>query len=293
VAFAARTYARNFDWADDLSLWTAAVQTAPRNYKAHMALASAYASPAGGERLDNSIAEIEKAYAILDGLSDEQNSPPPFIDGGSYYGQKGESLATRNPDGSLKATPESLAWYRKALQALLHAQRIEAAENRKNRRLAELHGKVYKAGGWYELYLELGAVYFRLSEPRKALEALNQGRRFKPVPEFFERSADALDALGDSRRAAVNYAAAALMDPGERRPAALMARLYQRIDPSGCELRSDKQGLNLECPAVHEDFCAAAIEVDRLYRESGLDAAAQNARQTFDRDLHCSAGVAR
>jgi hypothetical protein len=286
LAFAARTYARNFDWRDDLSLWTSEVQVAPASYKAHMARASALVTPAGA-RVDEAIAEIEKAFAILQTVPDELNSPAPYIDAGSYYGQKGESLARRNPDGSLESTPESTMWYRKSLDTLLHARRIEAANNRENRRLEALRGRPYRDNGWYELYLELAAVYLRLSEPRKALEALEYGRKFQPVPEFFEKTADVHAALGDRQQEAIFLAAAFLMDQNDTRVAARLANLYQRTDPAGCAVRAGGQGLNMDCPRVHEDFCAASVQVERLYQEAGLGAGADNARQKT-REMRCS-----
>jgi hypothetical protein len=37
AAFAARTWARNSDWRDDVSLMTAAAETSPNSYKSHRA----------------------------------------------------------------------------------------------------------------------------------------------------------------------------------------------------------------------------------------------------------------
>jgi hypothetical protein len=286
LAFAARAYARNFDWLDDLSLWTSEVQVAPASYKAHMARASALVTPAGA-RVNEAIAEIEKAFAILQGVPDELNSPAPYIDAGSYYGQKGESLAHRNPDGSLESTPESTMWYRKSLDTLLHARRIEAANNRENRRLEALRGRPYRDSGWYELYLELAAVYLRLSEPRKAIEALIQGGKFQPVPEFFEKAADASLALGDLRKATIDLAGALLMDRSDTRIAARLANLYQRTDPAGCAVRAGGQGLNMDCPRVHQDFCEASENVASLFKQAGLATQAENALQGA-RDMRCA-----
>ena len=56
VAFAARTYTRNFDWFDDLSLWTSAAQTCPASYKTHTYLAS-YWVAAKEPRLDTAVGE--------------------------------------------------------------------------------------------------------------------------------------------------------------------------------------------------------------------------------------------
>ena len=42
LVFAARTWARNLDWADELSLWTSAAEASPGSYKTHMDLASTW-----------------------------------------------------------------------------------------------------------------------------------------------------------------------------------------------------------------------------------------------------------
>jgi tetratricopeptide (TPR) repeat protein len=190
LAYAARTYARNSDWHDDLSLWSSAVRAAPDSYKTHMALASADA-----ESLDRAVAEIERALAIVDKLPDDRNSPVPYIDAGSYYGRKGESLAS---------DPASAAWYRKSLDVLLRARRIEAANNR-----APAHPLVR-----YELYLSLGDVYRRLGQPGLALEALEYERRHGPVPEFFEKIAAIHASSGDLHRAAVSLLEGRAVNPG-------------------------------------------------------------------------------
>jgi tetratricopeptide (TPR) repeat protein len=287
LALAARTYARNFDWLDDRSLWSNAVQSVPASYKAHMALASSLVTPANA-RLDDAIAEIEKAFAILSGVPDDLNSPAPYIDAGSYYGQKGKSVARRNADGALEITPQSRLWYNKALETLLHARRIEAANNRANRRREQMRGRTYKDNGWYELYLELAAVYLRLSEPRKALDALREGGKYKPVPEYFEKAAEAHAALGDLRQAAIDLSAAVVMDPDELQIAVKLARQYQQTDHGGCALGADGRGLNIDCPIVHDNLCTGSGQVASLYDEAGMEAAAETTRQRAVRDLRCA-----
>jgi tetratricopeptide (TPR) repeat protein len=219
-------------------------------------------------------------------VPDELNSPAPYIDAGSYYGQKGESVAGRNSDGSFQSNGQSTMWYRKSLDMLLHARRIEAANNRANRQRAQLRGLTYQDTGWYELYLELAAVYLRLSQPREALEALQAGIKYKPVPEFFEKMGAAYAALGDQRQAGIHMAAAVVMDSADRSIAARLGRFYQQTDPAGCAIRADQQGLNMDCPRVHDDFCTGSAKVAELYQEVGLKDAAAHARQSA-RDLRC------
>jgi tetratricopeptide (TPR) repeat protein len=62
LAFAARTYARNFDWVDDLSLWTSGVDVCPESSKTHNNLGGALAKLPG--RLPDAIVEYEVSLRI-------------------------------------------------------------------------------------------------------------------------------------------------------------------------------------------------------------------------------------
>ena len=59
---AGRTYARNFDWGDDLSLWISAVEVCPGSAKAHYNLGSALSKLPG--RLPDAIVEYQVALQI-------------------------------------------------------------------------------------------------------------------------------------------------------------------------------------------------------------------------------------
>jgi tetratricopeptide (TPR) repeat protein len=62
LALAGRTYARNFDWHDDLSLWTRAVNVCPEGARPHYNLGDALARIPG--RLPDATAEFEAAIRI-------------------------------------------------------------------------------------------------------------------------------------------------------------------------------------------------------------------------------------
>jgi tetratricopeptide (TPR) repeat protein len=59
---AGRTYARNFDWLDDLSLWTSAVEVCPESAKTHNNLGGALAQLPG--RLPDAIVEYQVSLRI-------------------------------------------------------------------------------------------------------------------------------------------------------------------------------------------------------------------------------------
>jgi tetratricopeptide (TPR) repeat protein len=62
AAFAGRTYARNFDWQDDLSLWTSAVSACPASVRARLNLGGALAEIPGRE--PEAVAEYQAALRI-------------------------------------------------------------------------------------------------------------------------------------------------------------------------------------------------------------------------------------
>jgi tetratricopeptide (TPR) repeat protein len=68
LALAARTYARNFDWRDEMSLWTSAAAASPGSARAHNNLCNALSDLPG--RLPEAIAECETALRILPDSAD-------------------------------------------------------------------------------------------------------------------------------------------------------------------------------------------------------------------------------
>ncbi|MGA3240583.1 MAG: tetratricopeptide repeat protein [Bryobacteraceae bacterium] len=72
LALAARTYARNFDWKDELSLWTSAVNVCPGSAKAHYNLGKALESLPG--RLPEAIAEYRVSLRIDPDHADVHNN---------------------------------------------------------------------------------------------------------------------------------------------------------------------------------------------------------------------------
>jgi protein O-mannosyl-transferase len=68
LVYGARTYARNFDWGDDLSLWSSAARVCPESARAHNNLGNALSQIPG--RLPEAIAEFEAALRIRPGYAE-------------------------------------------------------------------------------------------------------------------------------------------------------------------------------------------------------------------------------
>ena len=76
AALIARTWVRNSDWKDDLSIATASVQASPGSFKTHDLLANVlYASDPTHANIDRVIQESEKSLAILNPLPDNRSLP--------------------------------------------------------------------------------------------------------------------------------------------------------------------------------------------------------------------------
>ena len=284
VAFAARTYTRNFDWFDDKSLWTSAVEVCPDSYKTHSDLASVLTG-AEGAGLDRALTEADRSLAILDPLPDQRNIPAAYASAGLCYRIKGDRLAT----------PQSGYWYRKSLDVLLRGERIDAIHGQEIRRENASQGKTIAGYGWIPLYLELGRTYLRLSEPRKALEALEFGRALQPAPDFFEEMSAAWRALGDPQQAAIALIEGLGIDSSHTQFASELVDLYQRTEPQSCAVRNmgGAVSLNLDCPLVHSQLCTASRNVALLYHQKGqVPLAAGIVRSAID-DLGCPAELFR
>ncbi len=278
AALAARTWARNLDWFDDLTLLASAERAAPASFKVHTMLADRWQEKAGG--LDRAIAEIGQALAILDPLPDEQNSVRPYAIAGQCYRRKGDAVAPG---------PQSHSWYQRAVAALERAARIDRAGLEAIRRENEAHGRRVYPSGWAPVYLELGRAYGRLSQPRKAVEALEYGLALRPAPEFFNELAAAYRAAGDSRHAAIALIEGLALNPGNPEFASELVGLYQETEPQSCALRGAAP--NLECPLVHDEVCEASRAAALLYRKMGRAALGDSTAASAIRDLGCPAGM--
>jgi tetratricopeptide (TPR) repeat protein len=278
VAFAARTYTRNFDWFDNNSLWTSAVKVCPLSYKTHIALASILSADKGAGP-DNAVSEADRSLAILDSLPDQRNTSSVYASAGLCYRIKGDTLSS----------PQNNYWYQKSLETLLRGERIDAIHGQEIRRENAALGKRIARYGWAPLYLELGRTYLRVSEPRQALEALEFGRTLQPDPEFFEEMSAAHRAMGDPQQAAITLIEGLGVDSSHMQFASELVDLYQQTEPQSCAIRNmgGSLSLNLDCPLVHSQLCTASRNVALLYRQMGQRPMAVSTARSAISDLGC------
>jgi tetratricopeptide (TPR) repeat protein len=136
LAFAARTYARNFDWQDDRSLWTSAVDVCPAAAKSHYNLAVEFERMR--DRQPEAIGEYQAALRI----------EPDFVEA---HNNLANTLA-RIP-GRL---PEAISEYQAALR--IRPDRAEAHFNLALA-LANTPGRLPEAIGEYQAALRMRRDY--------------------------------------------------------------------------------------------------------------------------------------
>jgi protein O-mannosyl-transferase len=109
AACIARTWARNADWHDDLSLMRATLATSPASFKSHKLAAGLYDSDPSRFTIDQVLAEAEKGLAILDPAADWHNNPDWYRRAAIYYLTKSDQLAVRGENHGLEPYRRSLA----------------------------------------------------------------------------------------------------------------------------------------------------------------------------------------
>jgi tetratricopeptide (TPR) repeat protein len=272
---AARTWVRNTDWHDDLSLGKAAAEASPRSFKAHKMLAWAmHEADPGHGNIDSVIEEAEKGLAPLRELPDARSNPDSYLQAGSYYAERGERLRPGDAAGSEAA-------YRRALELLLRCRAIATAQTA---------GAVDPAR-FGALLLRISEVHRRLGDSARALDAAVEGRRIEPGnTEIHRQIAAILLELGrpDEGAAALMEGVLLTSDNGLRNE---LLRLYQAgLDRSGCATMAvpGNTALNPACAMVHRHLCAAAAGTIRLRLETAHKDLAETMQQTALKEFHCA-----
>jgi tetratricopeptide (TPR) repeat protein len=253
VLLAARTWVRNADWRDSVTVTTAGVATSPHSYKTHGALALAlFEARPGHANLDRVIAEAEKGLAILDGLPDDRLNSDAFLQAADYYRAKGA--------------------YQRELELLLHTQSIVQAN----------HGST--AAKFVELEDALSAAYLRLGDAAQSATAATAAIGRAPrTAESYRLLAAASLVEGKPEDAAIalfeGLFATADVDLRSK-----LETLYQHVlGGQGCALLAGPNGprINPSCEIVRRHACSAVARLIPVYtRLERQDLAIQLQRQS-------------
>jgi tetratricopeptide (TPR) repeat protein len=288
AAFTARTWVRNFDWRDDVSLMTAATETSPNSFKSHRALAIAlYDSDAPHANIDRVIAEVEKSLAILDSVPDWRNNAEAYRQAGSYYITKGDLLAA----------PESSRAYQKALKLLLRSKSILtatyehlAAAERARGHEAPPADQVKVA----DVERSISDAHLRLNDPSKALDAAATALELDPLnAQRYWQLATSYLADGRADEAAVTLVEGMIVTSDVRLRQNLLSLYRQGLDSKGCATVPGPNGpaLNPSCEIVRRHTCAAVAAAIPLYLRNQRRDLADRLKDSVSRDFSCSAAL--
>jgi tetratricopeptide (TPR) repeat protein len=204
LLYTGRTWARNADWRDNLTLGLADVETAPRSARLHDMLAKAWFDRDPRANLDRAIAEQETAWKLVRALDPDQSSELIPARLGIYYAER----------AALAPEAERRAWREKSVAVLLEARKISLAAEQSFDNAQLKHDKPpAPRQAFVLLYLYLADDYLSLGRFSEALDALRYARILAPrFPPLYEAMAAAYRGLGDAQGEAVARAGQALAE---------------------------------------------------------------------------------
>jgi len=287
AAFAVRTWARNAEWRDELTLASADVETSPRSFKLHRLMATTlFAADPSHANIDQVVEAIDKSLAIVDPLPDLQNAPETYYFAGAAYLAKGDRLQTAGAAGAETA-------YRRARELLERCIQINKAyerqtEARYGKPAPGVVGRIKP-----DAYRLLADAHQRLGDVNAALRAAHEAQRMAPRdPVMYNQVADLLLMREQGNEAAVVLTEGMLItsDPGLR---SNLVRLYgTSTDPANCTLVPGPNGpaINPRCQIVRDHMCAAAPDVLMALNDLGRRQEAMQKKQLFLSEYECAPG---
>lgn len=283
ILFGVRTFLRNFDWENDIQLWTKAAQACPNSFKTHKSLAFALyekMDPSGRD-IDRIIEEGEKAAEVTD------RAQIVFLHLGAYYRIKGDLLAQRAADGSLIPSPESTKFYEKSAGALARAVPLDRTFNDDNRQKELRRGRKpdqIPDIGNHEIYWNLGLSLMRIGKLTEAFDAYRYMQHLAPGnADAYLSLASVYIAKNQFEEAAVCLLQALLLDNNRQEAMRTLANIYRQIDREGCALDiapgQNLPRLNANCTIVRKHICLAYYGLVLTFVETKQFALARSTKQ--------------
>ncbi|HJQ84249.1 MAG TPA: tetratricopeptide repeat protein [Candidatus Binatia bacterium] len=269
VACAWRTWTRNADWRDELSLWASTVVAVPASAKAHKAYAAALFAADGDRReLPRVIAEAEHALAIRPDYVDAA------VDLGSYYLVAGD-----------RAGADAARWYERSVTVLEAARRLDAEASRRFQAKMAARGRPPDAIPDYGnllLHSNLALAYLQAGRLEDARAAFEHARRLDPAnPARYRDVSAVLARLGRWEDAAVPLFEALTLAPDDGDSAARLVELYRTFHPdpaAAVRVHDGRADLALDDAFVRRHRCRAFVELAELQRRAQRPAIADRAR---------------
>ena len=273
VAAGIRSFVRNFDWKDNLSIWSSAAQSCPNSAKAQKAFASAlHENDPEFKSWDKTMAAAARAVTIM------EQTPLPvalqygglYADLGSYFVEQAERFRGAT-NGTLSTT-----LYRKGITLLSQAVSVEeatAAELLKQAiRLNRPTEGLLNGFGDYHIYGNLGVALMRLGENDQSLAAFDRMHRLAPnEPKGYLGAALAYENVGDKESAVVCLLQALLLDTANQSTWKNLFDTYSRLGMAGQALiqTEGRPKLNMQSPLVRHQLRLAYEKLARDFDAAG------------------------
>jgi tetratricopeptide (TPR) repeat protein len=234
AALTARTWVRNADWKDDLSIAAASVAASPASYKTHDLLANAlFAADPSHANIARVIEESEKTRAILEPLPDSLKPAHPYLFAASCYLARGDSA--------------------KAIAVLHRFVTVEAASPGRVNDLRQAYG-----------YLTLASLYLDTGDPVQASEAALRSRALDPAnAKVYLKMAEIALKTHRIDDAFIRLTEGEFVTGDANLRQALIDLYRGAMAPGSCALAPGKDGPEIDtaCPVVRAHICAAAAFV--------------------------------
>jgi tetratricopeptide (TPR) repeat protein len=275
LAFGLRTFNRNFDWQNEVTISSSAVNTVPASFKPYTALAEELYLQDPLANVDQAIELGEKSVQVLDGLPDELNVVFPYVRLGGYYLSKGIFLSHVNPDGSRTVTEAALPYFRQSAMTLQRAIPIDLAHSELNRRREVERGTradQVPDTGTAGLYLNLAEALQRLDRTDQAIVSIRYARHLTPtdITPWYKLAVLQLQ-TGRAEDACVTLIECLVLQPDHGQAWPLVEQAYHQLDTGPLRAVQLEQGvrrLNLENPLVQRHFREAYQDLVRTYRQA-------------------------
>ncbi|MGE3174339.1 MAG: hypothetical protein AB7O97_17045 [Planctomycetota bacterium] len=254
----ARTAARNLDWRSNLTIWSAAVATAPDSFKANSSYAVARYEQALQDgtvtaALDEVLGHAERAVAIAAPLPPIHQPADALSNLAAFYRAKAQHVPAA----------EAAAWQERAKAQYEDALRHEAAV----RTQAPAGAQV--VGSW-RLHLGYAQFLRETGDRRGALAAFEEAVQLAPGPETLLPLAQLLRESVRPRDGALAAARLMLLTPGDLRAWSELQRCFAEWRPGAVAVQQRPDGspaLNQRQPGLRELLTEAArLQYDAALR---------------------------
>jgi protein O-mannosyl-transferase len=292
AGFAVRTWARNADWHDDVTMGSVTVQTSPQSFKAHKILAVALMESAGDAQIDREIEEAQKSMALVDSLPAYRSDPAIYRLAATLYLRKGDARQSHDSRGRPVNTAASVQAYQSALADLERSVTILQAIRQQDvngRQIASNPAPPFVTG---EVGRLLSVVHERLGDTEKALNLAIQARQVEPLnPEMYRQLADVFLAEDQSEDAATALMEGMIVTQDMEIRRELLSLYQGGIDSKGCAIVQGPNGpaINPSCELVHDHMCAIAADSIKVRLATGRPDIARQLKRSFLHDYGCPA----